>query len=39
LSAGVRDYNGALKDGRIAKPDAEEVVDAIARDSVTRDRD
>jgi hypothetical protein len=27
---GVRDYNDALKDGRIAGPDAEEVIDAIA---------
>ena len=36
---GVRDYNDALKDGRIAGPDAEDVVDAIARYSVTKDRD
>jgi NitT/TauT family transport system substrate-binding protein len=36
---GVRDYNDALKDGRIAGPDAEDVVDAIARYSVTNDRD
>lgn len=35
---GVRDYNDALKDGRIAGPDAEDVVDAIARYSVTTDR-
>jgi hypothetical protein len=27
---GARDYNDALKDGRIAGPDAEEVIDAIA---------
>lgn len=39
LHQGVRDYNGALKDGRIAGPAAEDVVDAIARYSVTRDRD
>jgi hypothetical protein len=37
--ARVRDYNDALKDGRIAGPNAEEVVDAIARYSVTKDRD
>ena len=36
---GVRDYNDALKDGRIAGPNAEDVVDAIARYSVTKDRD
>jgi NitT/TauT family transport system substrate-binding protein len=36
---GVRDYNDALKDGRIAGPNAEEVIDAIARYSVTKDRD
>jgi NitT/TauT family transport system substrate-binding protein len=36
---GVRDYNDALKDGRIAGPNAEEVVDSIARYSVTKDRD
>jgi NitT/TauT family transport system substrate-binding protein len=36
---GVRDYNDALKDGRIAGPNAEEIVDAIARYSVTKDRD
>ena len=36
---GVRDYNDALKDGRIAGPSAEDVVDAIARYSVTKDRD
>jgi hypothetical protein len=28
-----------LKDGRIAGPNAEDVVDAIARYSVTKDRD
>ena len=36
---GVRDYNDALKDGRIAGPNAEEIIDAIARYSVTKDRD
>jgi NitT/TauT family transport system substrate-binding protein len=36
---GVRDYNDALKDGRIARPNAEEIIDAIARHSVTKDRD
>lgn len=36
---GVRDYNDALKDGRIAGPNADEVVDYIARYSVTKDRD
>jgi hypothetical protein len=36
---GVRDYNDALKDGRIAAPSAEDVIDAIARYSVTKDRD
>ena len=36
---GVRDYNDALKDGRIAGPNAEEVVASIARYSVTKDRD
>jgi NitT/TauT family transport system substrate-binding protein len=36
---GVRDYNDALKDGRIAGPNAEEVIDAIARYSVTKGRD
>ena len=36
---GVRDYNDALKDGRFAGPNAEEVVDSIARYSVTKDRD
>ena len=36
---GVRDYNDVLKDGRIAGPNAEDVVDAIARYSVTKDRD
>ena len=35
----MRDYNDALKDGRIAGPNAEEVIDAIARCSVTKDRD
>ena len=38
-SAGRRDYNDALKDGRIAGPSAEDVVDAIARYSMTKDRD
>ena len=36
---GVRDYNDALKDGRIAGLNAEEVIDAIARCSVTKNRD
>jgi hypothetical protein len=36
---GVRDYNDALKDGRIAGPNAEEIIEAIARYSVTKDRD
>jgi NitT/TauT family transport system substrate-binding protein len=36
---GVCDYNDTLKDGRLAGPHAEEVVDAIARYSVTKDRD
>jgi ABC-type nitrate/sulfonate/bicarbonate transport system substrate-binding protein len=36
---GVRDYNDALKDGRTAGPNAEEIIDAIARYSVTKDRD
>jgi NitT/TauT family transport system substrate-binding protein len=36
---GVRDYNDALKDGRISGPNAEEVVDSITRYSVTKDRD
>ena len=36
---GVRDYNDALKDSRIAGPNAEEIIDAIARYSVTKDRD
>ena len=36
---GVRDYNDALKDGRIAGSKAEEIIDAIARYSVTKDRD
>ena len=36
---GVRDYNDALKHGRIAGPNAEEIIDAIARYSVTKDRD
>ena len=36
---GVRDYNDVLHEGRIAGRNAEEVVDAIARYSVTKDRD
>jgi NitT/TauT family transport system substrate-binding protein len=36
---GPRDYNDALKDGRIAGPNTEEIIDAIARYSVTKDRD
>jgi NitT/TauT family transport system substrate-binding protein len=36
---GVRDYNDVLKDGRIAGPNADEIVDCIARYSVTKDRD
>ena len=36
---GVRGYNDALKDRRIAGPNAEEIIDAIARHSVTKDRD
>jgi NitT/TauT family transport system substrate-binding protein len=36
---GVRDYNDALANGRIAGPNADEVVDCIARYSVTKDRD
>ena len=36
---GVRDYNDALKDGRIAGPGADEVVGIIARYSVTKDQD
>ena len=36
---GVRDYNDGLKDGRIAGPNADEIVDCIARYSVTKDRD
>ena len=39
LLAGVRDYNDALKHGRIAGPNAEEIIDAIARYSATKDRD
>jgi NitT/TauT family transport system substrate-binding protein len=36
---GIRDYNDVLKDGRIAGPGAEEVVDMIARYSVTKDKE
>jgi NitT/TauT family transport system substrate-binding protein len=36
---GIRDYNDVLKDGRIAGPGADEVVDMIARYSVTKDKD
>jgi NitT/TauT family transport system substrate-binding protein len=36
---GVRGYNDALQDGRIAGPQADEIVDYIARYSVTKDRD
>jgi NitT/TauT family transport system substrate-binding protein len=36
---GVRDYNDALANGRIAGPNADEIVDCIARYSVTKDRD
>jgi NitT/TauT family transport system substrate-binding protein len=36
---GVRDYNDALKDRRIAGPNAEEIIDAITRHSATKDRD
>jgi NitT/TauT family transport system substrate-binding protein len=36
---GIRDYNDVLKDGRIAGPGADEVVDFIARYSVTKDKD
>ena len=33
---GVRDYNDALKNGRIPGPNAEKIIDAIARYSVTK---
>jgi NitT/TauT family transport system substrate-binding protein len=36
---GVRDYNDALANGRIAGPNADEVIDCIARYSVTKDRE
>jgi NitT/TauT family transport system substrate-binding protein len=36
---GVRDYNDVLKDGRMAGPGADEVVDTIAHYSVTKDKD
>ena len=35
----ARDYNDALKAGRIAGPNAEEILDAIGRYFVTKDRD
>jgi NitT/TauT family transport system substrate-binding protein len=36
---GVRDYNNALANSRISGPGADEIVDIIARYSVTKDRD
>jgi NitT/TauT family transport system substrate-binding protein len=36
---GVRDYNDALADGRISGPHADDIVDCIARYSVTKDRE
>jgi NitT/TauT family transport system substrate-binding protein len=36
---GVRDYNDALQGGRIAGRNADEIVDCIARYSVTKDRE
>ena len=36
---GVRDYNDVLHDGRLAGPKADEIVDCVARYSVTKDRD